>query len=268
MKHLDKYAMRALLGMMIQYPRGLHELHRVNAEFVQQAGGPEFALIKLVEKIGRQPDETKVPNVSLSEAAALQSGLRELGLSPEHASLLREWVARKAGKPLPEIFEGRAGSKITDANDPRLSDFSARHIMETEAFMRTVVERTILGQASFLKHLENAFKGETNPERQQVIKDKMLEILYAQAAVWNQLTPEQQTWILKQSPPEADYWLVIAELERIRSASAQSNWELLLKTWQPRIFIEDGAERNRLKAEYQRQAMTMPAADLLETKLE
>ncbi len=267
MKHLDKYAMRALLGMIIQYPRGLHELHRVNADFVQQAGGPEFALIKLVEKIGRQPDQTKSPNAALSEEAALQAGLRELGLSPQHSSLLTEWVAGKAGKPLQEIFEGRAGGKIADANNPRLSDFSAKHIMETEAFIRMIVERTILGQASFLKQLENAFKSEAKPYRQQVIKDKMLEILYSQAAVWKQLTKEQQTWILKNSPPESDYWLVVAELERIRSASEQNNWELLLKTWQPRIFTEDEAERNRLREEYQKRAMNTQA-NLLDTRLD
>lgn len=268
MKHLDKYAMRALLGMIIQSPRGLHELHQVTSDFVQQAGGPEFALIRLVEKIGRQPDPLRAPETAISEQAALQAGLREIGLSPEHAVLLKEWVARKAGKPLQEMFEGRANGKINDANDPRLSGFSSRHILETEGLIRLIVERTILGQASFLKHLENAFKSETSPERQQVIKDKMIEILYAQAAVWKQLTREQQTWIIKNSPSESDYWLVIAELERIRAASGQSNWEMLLRTWQPRIFMQDETERNRLKEEYQRQAQTQQAADLLETKLD
>jgi len=227
-----------------------------------------YTFARVMKKYNLTSIDLWPPDTSLSEDAALQAGLRELGLSPQHSSLLTEWVARKAGKPLQEIFEGRAGGKITEANDPRLSEFSAKHIMETEAIIRMIVERTILGQASFLKQLENAFKSETNPEKQQVIKDKMLEILYSQAAVWKQLTKEQQTWILKNSPPEADYWLVIAELERIRAASEQSNWELLFKTWQPRISIDDEAERNRLKEEYQKQAMATQAADLLETKID
>lgn len=268
MKQLDKYAMRVLLGMIVQYPRGLHELHRMNQEFVQQAGGIEFALIKLVEKIGRQPDPAIPPDAALPEQAALQAGLRAMGLSPEHAALLPEWVARKEGKPLQEIFAGRAGGKISDANDPRLSGFAARHIMETEGFIRTVAERTIISQASYLKQLENAYKSETLPERQQVIKDKMLEILYAQAAVWKQLTKEQQGWILKQSPPEADYWLVIAELERLRTASEQSNWELLLRSWQPRIFVDDETERSRLKEEYQKRALAAQTAGLLDSRID
>ena len=267
MKPLDKYAIRVLLGMVIQYPRGLHELHLMTPEFVQQAGGIEAALVKLVEKIGRQPDPARPSDGTLSDQAARQAGLRAMGLSPEYASLLQEWVARKTGKPLQEMFEERAGGRISDTNDPRLSGFSASHIMETEGFIRMVVERTMLSQASFLKQLENAFKSETNPDKQQVIKGKMLEILYAQAAVWKQLTKEQQTFILKQSPPEADYWQVIAELERIRSASEQSNWDLLLKTWQPRIFIEDEAERIRLKEEYQKRAMTAQAEDLLNSRI-
>ncbi|HLP18415.1 MAG TPA: hypothetical protein VK470_19300, partial [Bacteroidota bacterium] len=267
MKHLDKYAMRALLGMIIQYPRGLHELHLVDAAFVERAGGPEFALIKLVEKIGRQADPMQPSDASLSEVAALKAGLRELGLSPEHSLLLQEWVARKEGRPLEEMFESRAGGKITDPNDPRLSDFSARHLKETEAFVRTIVERTILGQASFLKQLENAFKVETDPGRQQVIKDKMLEILYSQSAVWKQLSSGQQTWILKHSPPESDYWLVIAELERVRAASEQSNWDVLFKTWQPRIFTRSDDELERLKESSRKRTMSAEAADLLETNL-
>ena len=42
---------------------------------------------------------------------------------------------------------------------------------------------------------------------------KIKEIILSQAAVWNRLSREQQVLVLKEVPPEADWWLAIAAVE-------------------------------------------------------
>jgi hypothetical protein len=86
-------------------------------------------------------------------------------------------------------------------------------------------------------------------EGAQILELKMKEILLSQAAIWNRMSREQQNMVMKESPPEADWWMAIADVEGLRETAAspaptKDNPERVVldptraRNWQP-PFLKD-----------------------------
>ncbi|MGZ5553201.1 MAG: hypothetical protein ACXWHF_06140, partial [Chthoniobacterales bacterium] len=82
---------------------------------------------------------------------------------------------------------------------------------------------------------------------------KMKEIMLSQAAVWNRMSREQQNLVMKEIPPEADWWNAIADVEGLKEtasspAPTKENPDRVvldksrLQNWQPHVFRDQAPE--------------------------
>ena len=133
----------------------------------------------------------------------------------------------------------------------------------TEGFLRNLISRSLLTQATDLKHWENAAKNahrENTPEgtlRAQVLEAQMKRIFFRLASTWfrmkrevqSQVLRETMEWVLRESPAEADFLYAIAAVEnmgpRVAKPDGTFNPEPLA-LWQPQVIVRDNEAINTL----------------------
>jgi hypothetical protein len=135
--------------------------------------------------------------------------------------LFEEWNYRKEGLKPEEIFGKPRGLKL-DAD--MVSTLMAENIVKTEACFKAVLRKAILDQGTELMKLRLARSDAEkagDAEAAHIFELKMKEILLSQAAVWNRMSRDQQNLLLKELPPEADWWLAIAAAEQLNESAGR-----------------------------------------------
>ena len=101
-----------------------------------------------------------------------------------------------------------------------ISMLMTENIVKTEAFFKAAMQKSIMTQATALKELSHAAKEarrEGDAAKLEAIELKMKEIILSQAAVWNRMSPDHQNMVMKEIPPEADWWVAIAAAENLKA---------------------------------------------------
>ena len=249
-----KYAIRGVLfPLLVMSPEGRGRLGQLTRSEVEANGweGAERICIEVAREILAQPDGLK----KLGLPATLEAPGHEKPLvmtAADWARLFDEWGNMKEGLPLNEVF-GKPRQLNLPENHRLLNAYMAENIVKTEAAFRAVLRRSILEQGAMLKNLqaaERTAKAAGDAEAIDLLRLKMKEILVSQAAVWNRMSREQQVVVLKEMPPEADWWAAIAEVESLKDSAAVPaptplnpnrvviSREALL-SWQPRVFMNE-----------------------------
>ena len=108
-------------------------------------------------------------------------------------------------------------------------------------------------------------------EAAEIFELKMKEILLSQAAVWNRMSRDQQMMVMKEAPPEADWWMAIADVEGLKEqagatpAPTKDAPERVVldatrvTSWQPKLLKDDSQEElSRKVSSLQEQAKNAP----------
>lgn len=273
-----KYAIRGgLFSMLLMSPKARERLSKLTRAEVEANGweGAERICVEVAKEILAQPDGLK--ELGLPTVLDVPGGKERLAMdAAAWVRLFEEWNYRKEGLPLNEVF-GKPRRLRLDPDARQINAYLAENIAKTEAFLKAALRKAILEQGTALKQLQAAMKhakelGDVSAA--EILELKMKEILISQAAVWNRMGREQQLLVLKEMPPEADWWPAIASVEGLKEASgtpaptpANPNRVVLdraaLLAWRPGVFMnappEDIARRITLLKE---QAAT-PAPALL-----
>ncbi len=245
-----KYAIRGpLFAMLVSSPLGRMKLKAMTREKVNEMkwDGAERVLVEVAKQILKTPGGMK--ELGLPTTPIKVRGKKQLVMmdGPAWIKLFDQWITRKEGLPLHEVFGTLKGDKIP------LDLAMVENIGRSEAFFKVAIRKTIMDQATAIKDLQLAAKEariERDVARQEVIELKMKEIILSQAAVWNRMSRDQQTMVLKQIPPEADWWMAIANAEGMKAAAGQSSPTtthpsrtlidaMYLKQWQPTGLLKD-----------------------------
>ncbi|MBI3877240.1 MAG: hypothetical protein HY300_15000, partial [Verrucomicrobia bacterium] len=282
-----KYAIRGVLfSMLIMSPEGLERLSKLTRAEVERNGweGAERICIEVAKELLAQPDGMK----KLGLPSTLEAPGHEQPIAMSAADWVRlfeEWGNMKEGLPLNEVF-GKPRRLNLPKDHRSLNAFMAENIVKTEAAFRAVLRRSILDQGAFLKKLqaaERTAKLAGDAEAVDLLRLKMKEILISQAAVWNRMSREQQIIVLREMPPESDWWAAIAEVEGLNQQAGTPaptplnprrtviSREALL-AWRPRVFLDEPvdvvARRITLmkeKAEREKQAAAQEKLRLLDS---
>jgi hypothetical protein len=280
-----KYAIRgALYSMLMMSPRGRERMRTLTRAEVERNGwdGAERIMVEIAKEIASNVKKPGDPNSF--------DGVKELGLptavdipgqnkrrqmtANDWLGLFEEWSLRKEGVPLHEIFSKTREGGPFDKDHPAVAMHMKDNIMLTEAAFKAATRKTIVDQGTELMQLKNARKdalsiGDT--EAAEIFELKMKEILLSQAAVWNRMSRDQQNMVLKEAPPEADWWMAIAEVEGLKEqagaapAPTKENPERVVLDptrtagWQPRILKDENAdELSRRAVSLQERAKNSP----------
>lgn len=245
-----KYAIRgALYSMLMLSPKARERMRTLSRAEVDAKGweGAERIVVEIAKEILSQPDGMKELGLPTSLEVA---GKKPIGMTAKDwVRLFDEWNYRKEGLPLHEVM-GKARHLKLDKNHRLVTAYMAENIVKTEATFKAALRKTIMEQGTELMKLKNAHKdaltvGDT--EAAQILELKMKEILISQAAVWNRMSREQQNLVMKEIPPEADWWLAIADVEGLKEtasspAPTKENPDRVvldknrLRNWQPHVF--------------------------------
>ena len=250
-------------------------------------------------------------------------GLKELGLPltapSEEASreayfaLFDMWLLRKSGAS-PEVTAARKLSRdpIFGQRPARVEDLQPltdaaqvdRITMETaratEQFLRNLISRSLIEQATQLKQLENGaadalksgtFEGQL---KAQLLQAQMKRIMFRLASTWFRMKREVQTqvlretmeWVLREAPSLGTEWLyAIASVENMGArigaptgaaggATAENTPPSEANTgsgpsslWQPRVFIKDDDRLNALVEQLRTRARDASTPRLLDSRL-
>jgi hypothetical protein len=256
----SKYAIRGpLFALLLMSPRGRQELQSLTRAEVNRKGweGAERAMVEVAKKILHEPGGQG--QLDLPTTLRIPGQKHPVPMdAAAWTALFDQMIARKEGKPLHEVFG------VPKGDNAALNDAVVTNIGRTEAFFHAALRKAIMVQATALKDLANAAKEarvERDLARQEVIELKMKEIILSQAAVWNRMSRDQQNQVLKQLPPEADWWLAIAEVERLNETAGRKapterlpeqvvlDFEALVN-WTPYMHFQeelDEADQRRLQ---------------------
>jgi hypothetical protein len=233
-------------------------------------------------------------------------GLKELGLtllpgadertSREHYfAMFDMWLLRKNGAK-PEVVAARKltpdlgrPARMEDVkpleNPEQVNAILAEHTKQTEGFMRTLISRSLLAQATDLTKLEGAAKQareEGTPEgqlRAQVLEAQMKRIFFRLAATWFRMKREVQTQILreatevvmKESPSVGSDWLyALAAIDKMEPQVVKPDGTLdsaPLAVWQPRVVVRDDENLNQIVEQLQARARDETTPKLFDSKL-
>lgn len=163
------------------------------------------------------------------------------------AILFDEWNNRKEGLPPHEVF-GKPRHQKFEPDQSIVNMLMALNIVKTEACFKAALRKTIMVQGTDLMKFKNALKdakAANDTEAAAIIELKMKEILLSQAAVWNRMSRDQQNLMLKEMPPEADWWLAIAAVEGLKEKSGQP---APTPTHPERVLLDASAGRNLERA--------------------
>jgi hypothetical protein len=263
-----KYAIRGgLFSMLLMSSKARERLGRLSRAEVEANGweGAERICVEVAKEFLAQPDGMK--ELGLPGVLEVPGQKERIAMDAEAwAQLFEEWNYRKEGLPLNEVF-GKPRKLKLDPDSRKINAYLAENIVKTEAFLKAVVRKTIIEQGTALKQLQAAAKHAKelgDPSAVEILEFKIKEIIISQAAVWNRMSREQQMLVLKEFPPEADWWLAIASVEGLKEASGSPAPTSAIPTrvvldrnallsWQPRVFMdapqEDIARRIALMKE-------------------
>jgi hypothetical protein len=263
-----KYAIRgALYSMLMMSPRARERMRTLTRGEVEakQWDGAERIMVEIAKEIASNVKRPDDPNSF--------DGVKELGLptavdipgqnkrrrmtANDWLGLFEEWSLRKEGLPLNEIFSKTRKGGPFDKDHPAVAMHMKDNIMLTEAAFKAATRKTIVDQGAELMQLQNARKDALSigdNEAAEIFELKMKEILLSQAAVWNRMSREQQNMVLKEAPPEADWWMAIADVEGLREqggATAAPTPDApervvldrtRVTSWQPKILKDESQE--------------------------
>jgi len=248
-------------------PRARERMRTLTRSEVERNGwdGAERIMVEIAKEIAGQVKKADDPNSF--------DGVKELGLptavdvpgtnkrrqmtANDWIGLFEEWSLRKEGLPLHEIFSKTREGGPFDKDHPAVATHMKDNIMLTEAAFKAATRKTIVDQGTELMLLKNARKDALSVgdrEAAEILELKMKEILLSQAAVWNRMSRDHQLMVLKELPPEADWWTAIADVEGLREqggATAAPTPEApervvldrtRVTSWQPKILKDDSQE--------------------------
>jgi hypothetical protein len=270
-----KYAIRgALYSMLMLSPQARERMRTLSRAEVEAKGweGAERIVVEIAKEILNKPGGMK--ELGLPTAVEVP-GKKPLGMSAKDwANLFDEWNYRKEGMDLHEIFSKTHEGGPFDKDHPAVAIHLQENIAKTEGAFKAAVRKTITEQGTELMRLKNARKDALSvgdAEAAQILELKMKEILLSQAAVWNRMSREQQNLVMKESPPEADWWMAIADVEGLKeqagavAAPTKDNPERVLldpartASWQPRMLKDEAAdELSRRAASLKERAKNAP----------
>jgi hypothetical protein len=277
-----KYAIRGpLFSMLLLSPRARERMRTLSRAEVEAKGweGAERIVVEIAKEILSKPDGMK----ELGLPTALEIlGKKPQGMSAKDwANLFDEWNYRKEGMDLHEIFSKTHEGGPFDEDHPAVAIHMQENIAKTEAAFKAAVRKTITEQGTELMRLKNARKDALSvgdKEAAQILELKMKEILLSQAAVWNRMSREQQNLVMKESPPEADWWMAIADVEGLKeqagatAAPTKDNPERVvldptrIASWQPHVLKEETSDEiSRRVASLQERAKTAPLSKVCNT---
>ncbi len=281
----SKYAIRgALYSMLMLSPRARERMRTLTRGEVEQRGweGAERIVVEIAKEIMNVVPSDQVLSLGslkeLSLPATIEGPDKKLiGMSrKDWANLFDEWNYRKEGLEPHEIFSRTHEGGPFDKDHPAVGMFLKENIAKTESFFKIVLRKTITEQGAELMRLKNARKDAMSvgdPEAAEILELKMKEILLSQAAVWNRMSREQQNLVMKEAPPEADWWMAIADVEGLKEqagatpAPTKDNPERVLldptrtASWQPRILKDENTEElSRRIASLQERAKNAPVS--------
>lgn len=233
-----------------------------------------------------------------------QHGFGELGLplvgtkvaTHEHyAAMFDMWLLSKSGAK-PEVVAARSlatdaewklkgNSLHLNADDPRINTILAEHTKKTEGFLRQLISRSLITQATDLKKLEHAAadaRKEGTPEgllRAQVLEGQMKRIFFRLASTWfrmkrevqGQVLRETMEWVLKEVPAEADWLYAIAAVENMgpRVAKPDGSFDPSpLAAWQPQFFVKDNEQMSTLVEQLRNRARDENTPRFFDSKLQ
>ncbi|MEY2499314.1 MAG: hypothetical protein QOD12_2870, partial [Verrucomicrobiota bacterium] len=277
-----KYAIRGpLFSMLLLSPKARERMRTLSRAEVEAKGweGAERIVVEIAKEILSKPDGMK----ELGLPTALEMpGKKPQGMSAKDwANLFDEWNYRKEGMDLHEIFSKTHEGGPFDKDHPAVAIHMQENIAKTEAAFKAAVRKTITEQGTELMRLKNARKDALSvgdKEAAQILELKMKEILLSQAAVWNRMSREQQNLVMKESPPEADWWIAIADVEGLKeqagatAAPTKDNPERVvldptrIASWQPHVLKEETSDEiSRRVASLQERAKTAPLSKVCNT---
>lgn len=256
-----KYALRGpLFALVLSSPVARQRLKDLTRAEVDAKGwdGPERILVEITKEI-----------------LAGEGGMRELGLPTtleipgegtpramnerEWGTLLEEWILRKEGKPLTEVL-GRPRRLRLEEDHRLFGELMGRNIAATEAVWKAALRKTIMDQATALQELRGAAREAAaagDRARADVIELKMKEIFLSQAAIWSRMSREQQLLVMKEMPPEADWWVALDVSERLRQTAGRGGVgadprpagldAATIRAWRPRLEETENSDTEFLE---------------------
>jgi len=250
-----KYAIRgALYSMLLMSPKARERLATLSRAEVEAKGwdGPERIVVEVAKEILNGPGGQK--ELGLPTTLDVHTEQPLAMDAKAWSRLFDEWNYRKEGLPLNEVV-GKPRNLQLDPDQRLVTALMAENITKTEACFKAVLRKSIMEQGTEILLLRNA-RDDANKlgdtEAGQILELKMKEIMLSQAAVWNRMSREQQNLVMKELPPEGDWWIAIADVEGLKEkavipAPTADNPERVvlqsntLRGWQPAVFREQPA---------------------------
>jgi hypothetical protein len=253
------YAIRgALYSFLMMSPRARERMRTLTRSEVErnQWDGAERIMVEIAKEIVSQPDGIKELGLPTAVDIPGQNKRRQMTTN-DWIRLFEEWSLRKEGLDLHEIFSKTRQGGPFDKDHPAVAMHMKDNIMLTEAVFKVAARKSIMEQGAELMRLKNARNdcqkvGDT--EGAEILELKMKEILLSQAAVWNRMSREHQIMVMKEAPPESDWWMALAEVEGLNEqggatpAPTKDNPERVILDptrvagWQPRVLKQENAE--------------------------
>lgn len=231
-----KYAIRGpLYALVIGSPAGRKRLKSLTREEVEAKGweGAERILVDVAKELLAKPDGMKELGLPTTILEAGQNKPTGMG-KKEWSRLFEEWILRKEGHPLEEVFGKPRGLKL-ETDHKRFDLLMTQNIARSEAVFTAALRKSIMDQAIAIKQLESAAKqlrADGDAAGAELLDLKVKEIFMSQLAVWNRMGRDDQLLVMKEMPPEADWWVAIEASERLKTTGGATD-PSALRAWRP-----------------------------------